>query len=289
MRDVDDAWREAWRWLGRQRKHPPHHADVWDLRWRIATGKQTLPDLYDSVRGGEYVLKPLQLVVRRDGTRVPVRAADALVLKWVALRLQTELPLHPACTHTRGYGGCAGARKRAEAALEHGAYRFLYRTDIRGYYRHIRKDDIGALLDRHVGDPVLRDLAWQAVSGDIEDGGTFFTPQGLARGNSLSPLLGSALLYDMDFGLAALSGNGVFCVRYMDDLLLMAHTRWGLRRARRLMMDNLTQKGFTIARDKTQVGSLPGVSFTWLGYRYDTGPQPGEYTKTKLPVRGRVP
>ncbi|EHG1308584.1 hypothetical protein PXH22_004018 [Salmonella enterica] len=206
------------------------------------------------------------------------------MLKWVALHLQALLPLHPACTHTKGNGGCASAIRRAESALESGIYHFLYRTDIRGFYRHIRREDIVRLLATHVSDAVLRNLACQAVSGDIEDGGTFFTARGLVRGSSLSPLLGSALLYEMDSELAQ---NDVFYVRYMDDLLVMARTRWGLRRARRLMMEHLTQKGVTIARDKTQVGRLPGVRFTWLGYRYDTGPGPAEYMKTKLPVRRR--
>lgn len=46
---------------------------------------------------------------------VPVRTAeDVLVLKWAALHLQASLRMHPACTHTKGNGGCAGATRRAE-------------------------------------------------------------------------------------------------------------------------------------------------------------------------------
>lgn len=263
---------------------------MWDLRWRALQYPEYVPDLYDQVRTGHYRLGPLRVIRKRDGSTVPVRdAQDALVLKWVTFHLQTQLPQHPACTHTRGNGGCEKARRRAEAALTRtsGPYCFLYRTDIRGYYRHIRRADISDLLNRHVNNPVLRDLAWQSVCSDIEAGGEYRTPQGLARGNSLSPLLGSALLYDLDRDLSTAAPESVFYVRYMDDLLLMADTRWRLRNARTRMMDHLTQFGFTIATDKTQMGRLPGVSFTWLGYRYDTGPQLGKYTRTKLPVRRR--
>lgn len=279
---VDAHWQQAWWWLKSRRHDHPADSDIWDLWWRTITRPQTLAQLYERVTSGGYMLKPLRLLMRRDGSGVPVwTAEDALVLKWVALHLQALLPLHPACTHTKGYGGCAGATCRAESALDGGTYRFLYRTDIRGFYRHIRREDILVLLATHVGDAVLRDLADQAVSGNIEDGGTFFTANGLVRGSSLSPLLGSALLYEMDRELAQ---RDVFYVRYMDDLLLMTRTRWGLRRARSLMMAHLTAHGFSIACDKTQVGSLSGVSFTWLGYRYDTGPRSGQYTRTKLPV-----
>ncbi|MBL5841181.1 hypothetical protein JBO41_09725 [Enterobacter asburiae] len=109
-------------------------------------------------------------------------------------------------------------------ALESGTYRFLYRTDIRGFYRHIPRKDILTLLATHVSDAVLRNLACQAVNSDIEDGGTFFPAGGLVRGSSLSPILGSALLYEMDCGVAQ-TQRDVYYVRYMDDLLVMARTR----------------------------------------------------------------
>lgn len=286
--EPDPAWDIAWQWLIRQRRHHPPDALVWDLRWKDLTQPGFRLQRYRQVIAGQYRLKPMRILYRRDGSSLPVRdAEDALVLKWVALKLQHYLPLHPSCTHTAGYGGLYRAREQAEFILSRSDYRYLYRTDIQGYYRHISHGDVNELFQRYITDPLLYDLAWQSVTGLIEDGGTFFTPQGLCRANSLSPLIGSALLYGMDEKLSAKATNGQFYVRFMDDMLLVTRTRWALRNGRRCMMEYLARHGMTVHPDKTQVGSLPGTCFTWLGYEYATGPEAGQWQKARLQRSGQ--
>ncbi|EOW7870238.1 MULTISPECIES: hypothetical protein [Serratia] len=61
-------------------------------------------------------------------------------------------------------------------ALAGGVYTFVYRTDIRGYYRHIRKQQVINQLKWQVADPVLFDMMQQYVHYCAEEGGEFYTP-----------------------------------------------------------------------------------------------------------------
>ena len=60
-------------------------------------------------------------------------------------------------------------------------------------------------------------------------------------------------------------GEGVIYVRYMDDIFVMAQTRWKLRRAIRVVKQGLSELGLTTHPDKTWVGKAEqGCDF--LGY-----------------------
>ena len=144
---TDDVLDAAYDWLCRQRHdYYPDHADVWTLRRTWATAKATLrADLL----AGRYRLGLLRRIVNRDGDRLDLWAArDAVVLKALALVLGTRLPCSRRCTHLKGHGGSAGARRQVRQALP--SHCFVLRTDVREYYASIDHD---RLLDRLAGAP----------------------------------------------------------------------------------------------------------------------------------------
>ncbi len=54
----------------------------------------------------------------------------------------------------------------------------------------------------------------------------------MVAGGSLSPLLGALYLKPLDDAMETLATSGkIFYLRYMDDFVLLAHTRWSLRKA----------------------------------------------------------
>lgn len=254
------AWRAAYLWLCRQRRSAPNNAEVWHLRfhWR-RDGKALL----NKVEQGRYRLSPMQLVHCRNGESLAMWGAqDALVLKWVALRAAKYLPAHDLCHHLKGRGS-RHSLKMVAAALQENKYRYVYRSDIRGYYQHMRKDKLMALVQQWLPDPVLCDLTQQFIHYSVEDGGEFHTPaSGISRGCALSPMLGASLLYHVDAEFA--SCREVFYVRYMDDFLLLSQTRWALRRAIRRLHRFMQPQGFAMHPDKTQLGRLAN-GFDWLG------------------------
>lgn len=196
-------------------------------------------------------------------------SADALVLKYLALQLQRILPVHQDCFHAKGHGGVAASRLAVWRAM-HNSYQqgFVFRTDIRGYYRHIDRKRLTQYLAPFISIPQYQ-LLRQYLDVVIDNGGTFITPQGICRGCALSPLLGAVLLYPVDVVMSALPDIRYY--RYMDDMLILASGRWTMRRARERLLQEMDRLGFTLHPDKTQVGRLPQTGFDWLGWQFNEG------------------
>jgi hypothetical protein len=74
--------------------------------------------------------------------------------------------------------------------------------------------------------------------GTAETGGWYWTfERGISLGCPLSPLLGAFFLLDLD---RAFERTGLFYVRFMDDIAVLAPTRWRLRAAVRQVHQTLT-------------------------------------------------
>ncbi|VEI77001.1 Retron-type reverse transcriptase [Serratia fonticola] len=259
MNKAASDWLNAYAWLGQRRRHAPPNADIWHLRFHWAERAEAL---YQQVCSGNYRLLPMQVYRHYDRSWLQWGAQDALVLKWASWQVENQLPTHERCAHIKGHGG----RKSVDQVwreLTSGDYAFVYRTDIRGYYRHIRKAQVLSLVQQHVNDPVLTDLIEQYVYYSVEDGGEITTPeQGICRGCALSPLIGASLLHHVDRYFAA--QENVFYLRYMDDFVLLTRTRWQLRRCVKRMHEFFNLSGFETHPDKTQLGRIEH-GFDWLG------------------------
>lgn len=260
MNKADSDWLAAYVWLKARRRHAPPNADVWHLRFHWPQQGEAL---YQQVCSGNYHLQPMQLHRYHDSRWVQWCAQDALVLKWVALQVEKRLPMHERCAHIKGRGGGRQSVREVWQALASGHYPFVYRTDIRGYYRHIRKEQLLSIVRQYISDPVLSDLTEQYLYYSVEDGGEIFTPgHGICRGCALSPLMGAALLYHVDSHFAA--SQGIFYARYMDDFVLLTRTRWQLRRCVKQLHEFFNLGGFETHPDKTQLGRIEH-GFDWLG------------------------
>ena len=254
---VDHAWRKAYEWVCLRRRHYSANADIWHLRFHWSTQSHAL---LQSVLAGHYRLSAMQVV----GKHAIWSAQDALVLKWVALQCAPWLLLHPRCEHGRGMGVKA-SKQRLNAFLSGGleSHPFVMRTDIRGYYQHISKAQVLKNVVNHLPSPIWRGLIAQYLHYSVELGGEFHTPEfGISRGCALSPLVGASLLYPID---ADFSGQpDLYYARYMDDFIILARTRWRLRRAIATLRSHLAEGGFSLHPDKTRIGKLAkGVD--WLG------------------------
>ncbi|WP_259191952.1 reverse transcriptase domain-containing protein, partial [Serratia sp. BIGb0163] len=269
---------QAWQWLCEQRTAAPDNADVWHIRWaHLNTGEGWLTALTDRLLRGDYRLTPLQLQGQNESRKAVWGAQDALVLKWVALCLQHQLPLHPSCEHVTGHGGGKQSietlhhlltdntdahEKKTDDSNARG-YTWVCRTDIRGYYRNINKQTLINQVNQHVTSPALRGLVHQYIHYTVEDGGTFHTPeQGISRGCPLSPLMGALHLYDMDEHFS--QQPNIHYARYMDDVIILAKTRWQLRKHTKRLMQWFGEYGFEAHPDKTQIGRTE-KGFDWMG------------------------
>ena len=96
------------------------------------------------------------------------------------------------------------------------------------------------------------------------DGG-YVPSRGLPRGCPLSPVLGAMCLRDVDDSVA---GLGVVFVRFMDDWVVLAKSRWVLRRAVRRIREVVARLRLELAPDKTFVGRV-SRGFDFCGYWFD--------------------
>jgi hypothetical protein len=88
--------------------------------------------------------------------------------------------------------------------------------------------------------------------------------KGIALGCPLSPIMGAFFLGGLD---AQLERLGLFFVRFMDDVLVLAPTRWKLRRAVKVVNEVLGGLRLEKHPEKTFIGRID-KGFDFLGYRF---------------------
>ena len=167
------------------------------------------------------------------------------------------------CTHLKGHGGSKGAVRAVRKHVPR--HRFVCRTDVASYYASI---DHGLLLDRlvrFVPERGILNLMGQYLTRTAEWGGA------LLRGASGHlPRLSSQ---SADWRLLSpraghqMQAVGVFYVRFMDDVLVLASTRSKLRHATQVV--NRVLSGLRLAKhpDKTFIGRI-AKGFDFLGYHF---------------------
>ena len=238
------------------------HADVWRFRQDWAVEKVTLRE---ELIAGTYTVGLLDRVTLfRDGVQEEIdlwSARDALVMKALSLVLPSYLPLSEQCTHLKGHGGAKFAVRHVMVHLP--AYRFVLKTDVHSYYASI---DHHLLLDRlavSIPDHGVLNLIAQYLKRCAERGGLFWdSRKGIALGSPLSPIIGAFFLSELDEACAHL---GMFYLRFMDDILILAPTRWQLRKAVKVVNQVLASLELAKHPDKTFIGRIE-KGFDWLGY-----------------------
>ena len=248
---------DAYAWLCHRRRRFPPNADVWHLRFHRAREKVDLCQLLQNRR---YQFSPLQVVQKADGVVIHLWAArDALVLKMLA----RVLPVSPACTHVKGHGGQKATVRRVYDQLTN--YRFVLRTDVKEYYASIDHYLLMDKLAKHIKDKFILNLLWQYLHRMVERGGLYREiQQGISRGCPLSPLIGAFFLGELD---QTFQQDELFYVRYMDDILILAPTRWKLRWAVKTLNQIFNTLKLEKHPDKTFVGWIE-KGFDFLGYHF---------------------
>jgi hypothetical protein len=215
----------AYHWLCQQRRHWPADTEIWDLRFHWPGEKHRIQQ---ALLRGKYRFNALSRITKANGETIHVWSSrDALVLKALANVLADHLPVCKCCTHVKGHGGAKGAVRAVQKHLP--KHSFVLRTDVKGYYDNIDQYRMMERLGRYVQERPVLNLLWQVMRRTVTWGGLYRDcERGISRGCPLSPLLGAFFLYELDLEMGR---QDVFYVRFMDDILVLAETRWKLRRA----------------------------------------------------------
>ena len=203
-------------WLCHRRRDYPSDAAIWTFRRSWPEEKKRLQT---DLLAGRFRFRLLRRITLADGSEIDLWSPrDALVLKCLAWVLGQRLALSKRCTHLKGHGGAKAAVKTVEERL--GENRFVLKTDVRSYYASINHELLLQRLERVIQDRGVVALVAQYLKRTSERGGLFYDfERGISRGCPLSPIIGAFFLAELD---EALERTGLFFVRYMDDVIVLA-------------------------------------------------------------------
>jgi len=215
---------------------------------------------------GAYRFEVQKKIPLASGETIALWASpDALVLKVLTFIMQAILKPHLSrnCYHLKGHGGL---KKAVGEVMKYFAlYGFFLRTDVRSYYDSIDHHTLMMRLSEYVRDRQILWYVWLFLRRTVEWGGLYQdVKRGISRGSSLSPLLGAFYLLVLDKRIEKMD---VKYFRYMDDILILAPTRWKLKAAIRVLNVTFYELKLEKHPDKTAMGRTQ-KGFDFLGYHF---------------------
>ena len=261
MHFTEEQWNTAYTWLCKRRCNYPPNSDIWHLRFNWNKVK---PTLVKQLGDGCYQFDPLKSLINKNGETIHLWSSrDSLVLKLLTLHLSTLLPVSKLCTHVKAHGGLKATVNQVNAQCDN--YKYVIRTDVKAYYASIDHHLAINQLSVYIKDKALLNMLWQTMNRTAERGGLYKEiTKGISRGCSLSPLIGAFFLHELDKGFEK---DGLFYVRYMDDILILTKTRWKCRRAVKQLNEAFNQLQLEKHPDKTFIGKVE-KGFDFLGYHF---------------------
>jgi len=256
----------AYQWLCKSRKPHPPDSDIWSFKREWTHKANRIIKLFVA---GSYKFDVQKKVTLSCGETIAMWSSkDSLIIKVLTGILQNKLDpwLSKSCYHLKGHGGLKCAVRDVMDHLPD--YKFFCKTDVKSYYDSIDHTVLMMRLHKYIHDRTLKGYVWQFLNRCVEWGGLYQDVSiGIARGSSLSPLLGAFYLMDLDNRMETLD---VAYFRYMDDILILAPTRWKLKRAIRVMNQTFNKLRLEQHPDKTLIGRTER-GFDFLGYHFTLG------------------
>ena len=262
--NLPQLFSNAYQWLCRSRKNHPPDSDIWNLKRTWHSQAKAIMELF---RTGAYRFDVQAKITLSCGETIALWSSrDALIIKVLTAIIQEKMKpfLLKTCYHLKGHGGLKGAVRDVMKQLP--KYKFFCKTDVHSYYDSINHYTMLMKLHDYIEDRTIIGYVWQFLNRCVEWGGLYQDfKKGIPRGSSLSPLLGAFYLLELDQKMEKLD---VKYFRYMDDILILAPTRWKLKKAIRVLNQTFNELNLEKHPEKTLIGRLER-GFDFLGYRFE--------------------
>ena len=264
--NLPQLFSDAYQWLCRSRKNHPPDSDIWSFKGTWNSQSETI---MESFMSGNYQFNVQTKITLSCGDTIALWSSqDALIIKVLTAIIQERLKpfLLKTCYHLKGHGGLKGAVRDVMKQIP--KYKFFCKTDVHSYYDSIDHYILIMRLHEFIHESKIMCYVWQFLNRTVEWGGLYQDIRmGIPRGSSLSPLLGAFYLMELDRMMEKLD---VKYFRYMDDILILAPTRWKLRKAIRMLNQTFNELKLEQHPDKTLIGRTEH-GFEFLGYLIKPG------------------
>lgn len=227
-------------------------------------------------------LQPVDIPKRSGGSRqllipsVADRIVHSALAHWMSQQIDGRLL---ASSHAYRAGrGVATASAQVQAALDRGE-QWVWHADIEAFFDNVDHAQLVAALRgfelwAHRLAAVLRLFLRSEVHPPPGLAPTGRAPycicRGLPQGSPLSPVLSNIHLHGLDAAMQASAGT---YVRYADDLIVLADSRFALDAAVATAFTTLTALGLAVNVSKSRVHP-PGEAFEFLGRHFDPAATP---------------
>ena len=234
--------------------------------------KEHQRELTDRIYKGKYTPSPVRRVeipkpdggVRKLGIPTVI---DRTIQQAIAQQL---MPIYEPLFIETSYGyrpnkSAKDAIQKVKEYAEQG-YTFAVTLDLSKYFDTLNHEKLINLLRKEVKDErVIQLIKRYLKSGVMENGVVMETEEGSPQGGNLSPLLANVYLNEFD---QEFTKRGVPCIRYADDIVLLAKSK----RASERLLESSTKYleetlKLTVNKEKSRTVSVFAIrNFKFLGF-----------------------
>ncbi|MCE9666130.1 reverse transcriptase/maturase family protein [Halomonas sp. M5N1S17] len=181
------------------------------------------------------------------------------------------------------FGGVSAAINKVRELFK-GGFVHYYRSDIPSFFTKVKKCRIDRFIESSVDDEYFVKFFKQAMEVSLENSSALTNDalsmfpdekEGISQGSPLSPLMANIYLYDFDSSM--IQHKGCECLRYLDDILILAKSRDELHRSVDLAIKQLKKVGLELysqddkKKEKYSSGDVNSGGFEFLGCSITNG------------------
>src|SRR5262245_40684090 len=255
--------RDTWRQLNRKGASGIDGETIEEFEANL---EERLQDLWQRLRAGRYWAPPVRRVEMPKGHAhmrpLGIPTVEDRLLQRAVARILSAIHEPDFLECSFGYRPGRNPHMALKALRDHivtGKVRYVYETDIQGYFTNINHEWLRKMIARRIADPVLTGLIGKWLKAGVMEHGVVARPEaGTPQGGPISPGLANVYLHyviDVWFEKRAkreMQGEA-YLTRFVDDFVVVLQYRRDAENFDRMLKSRLERFGLRVASEKTRL------------------------------------